>query len=161
IATVDTHWEPTSLLGRSWFVEGVLKNPAAAGAVRSLLGRDFALPILISNHPGALPSPTSQGWHRDGGSIYTPRLDYLQVFYYPQKCTPERGPTEVLPGSHFMRSKTPLMAHYGTILGSVVPAAPAGSIFLTVYSLWHRRRRATAEGGIRHLLKYNYWRTTA
>src|SRR5437870_1680302 len=58
VATMDTHWEPTSLLDRSWFAEGVLKNPAAAGAVRALLGRDFALPILISNHRGVLPFPT-------------------------------------------------------------------------------------------------------
>ena len=28
-----------------WFVEHVIKNPEAAGAIRSLLGRNFGLPI--------------------------------------------------------------------------------------------------------------------
>lgn len=159
---VDSTYEPTPIMHQDWFVEGVLMNPRAAGAVRSLLGRNFTLPVIISNHRGALPSGP-QGWHRDGGSLYTPKLEYLQVFYYPEACTDDMGPTEVLPGSHFMRTKATMMAHYGTIKGAVSTASPAGTIFLTVYSIWHRRSRATSgPRGIskyRNLLKYNYWRT--
>jgi hypothetical protein len=158
----DTY-EPTPIVGRDWFVDGVLKNPQAAGAVRSLLGRDFALPVLISNHRGILPLEMGE-WHRDGGSLYSPELDYLQVFYYPQDCPIEFGPTEVLPGSHFMRIKATMMKNFGHIQGAVPTSAPAGTIFLTVYSIWHRRRGATAgatvENRFRNLLKYNYWRTT-
>ena len=40
-----------------------------------------------------------------------------------------------------------------------------GTIFLTVYNIWHRRRRATSgptgKSKFRNLLKYAYWRTTA
>ncbi|MBI4531399.1 MAG: phytanoyl-CoA dioxygenase family protein [Candidatus Latescibacteria bacterium] len=161
---VDSTYEPTPMMTHDWFVEGVLKNPQAAGAVRSLLGRNFTLPVIISNHRGQLPSPHSGGWHRDGGSIYTPALEYLQVFYLPEECTDDMGPTEVLPGSHFMRIKANMMAHYGKITGTVSTASPAGTIFLTIYSIWHRRTRATSgsrgKSTFRNLLKYNYWRTT-
>ena len=97
---VDEHPEhqPLELLTEDWFVDGVFKNPQAAGAVRSLLGKDFKLPQTLCNHRAPCPAPP-QGWHRDGGSIYTPRLDYLQVFYYPQDTPKEAGPTEVIPGS--------------------------------------------------------------
>lgn len=161
--SVDSSYEPTPIMEQDWFVEGVLMNPEAAGAVRSLLGAGFTLPAIISNHRGALPWLHPHGWHRDGGSLYTPKLEYLQVFYLPEACTDAMGPTEVLPGSHFLRSKTPLMAHYGKIAGTVSTAGPAGTIFLTVYSIWHRRTRgsatATGRSPFRNLLKYNYWRT--
>ena len=42
--------------------------------------------------------------------------------------------------------------------GELTPA-PAGSIFITVYHIWHRRGPSTASG-TRNLLKYFYWRTT-
>ena len=159
----DGTYEPTPIMEQDWFVDGVLMNPQAAGAVRSLLGRNFTLPVIISNHRGPLPYSNAQGWHRDGGSVYTPELEYLQVFYYPEECTDDMGPTVLLPGSHYMRNKAPMMAHLGSIKGSVSSAGPAGTIFLTVYSIWHRRSRATSgPAGIskyRNLLKYNYWRT--
>ena len=38
------------LLNEDWFIEGIFQNPQAAGAVRSLLGANFALPIKLPNH---------------------------------------------------------------------------------------------------------------
>jgi hypothetical protein len=90
--------------------------------------------------------------------MYGPEMNYLQVFYYPEACSAEMGPTELLPGSHFLYSHAPWMAHYGAIAGAVRSTAPAGSIFITQYNIWHRRSAATASG-VRNLLKYNYWRT--
>jgi len=81
------------------------------------------------------------------------------VFYYPQDVPPEMGPTELLPGSHFLYQREKHMAHYDAIKGSVLTAAPAGSIFLTSYNIWHRRGARTEPTSIRNLLKYNYWRT--
>ena len=158
---VDEHPEhqPLELLRADWFVEGVLKNPRAAGAVRSLLGAHFKLPQNFCNHRAHCPAP-AQGWHRDGGTIYTPRLNYLQVFYYPQDTARADGPTEVIPGSHFMRGKANYMGHLRSVRTAVPTVAPAGSIFLTVYSIWHRKGRSTASG-FRNLFKYNYWRTAA
>ena len=139
-----------------WFVENVIKNPQAAGAVRSLLGANFGLPIRPNNHWAKCPLP-AQNWHRDSGSGFGPELNHLQVFYYPQDTPLELGPTELLPGSHFLFSLSTYMGHYGSVRGAVNTPAPAGSIFLTVYSIWHRRS-ASAAHGIRNLLKYCYWR---
>ena len=160
MAFIDEHpgHQPLEILDEEWFVEGIVKNPQAAGAVRSLLGRNFTLPTNMCNHRAPCPAP-AQGWHRDGGSIYTPRLDYLQVFYYPQDTPPELGPTELIPGSHFMRGKSNYMGHLRNVKVAVATAAPAGSIFITVYSIWHRKGRSTGSG-FRNLIKYNYWRTT-
>lgn len=145
------------LLKEDWFVKNVLQNSQAAGAVRSLLGRNFALPIGMANHQIECPE-SAQNWHRDGGSRYSPELNHLQVFYYPQDTPAEMGPTEVLPGSHFFFCLQSWMGHYGSIRGGVKTIAPAGSIFLTVYSIWHRRSASIA-CNIRNMLKYCYWRT--
>ena len=45
-----SYMEPSGILKEDWFVENVIVHPAAAGAVRSLLGANFHLPILMSNH---------------------------------------------------------------------------------------------------------------
>ena len=159
-AYLETHTgpEPTGILLEDWFAENVIKQPLAAGAVRSLLGPNFGLPKLMSNHRVQTPAGAQQ-WHRDGGSQQSPRLNYLQVFYYPQECRLESGPTELLPGSHHIYNRSKYMAHLGQIRNTYYAAAPAGSVFLTVYSIWHRRSASTAPG-LRNLLKYNYWRTT-
>ena len=149
-------FEDDGLLQQPWFVDGVLLNPQAAGAVRSLLGRNPTLPTWMYNHQARSPRP-AQGWHRDGCSRYGHALNHLQVFYYPQDTPLELGPTEVLPGSHFLFNLVKFMGHYRSISWAVHTAAPAGSIFLTVYSIWHRRPPSTAPG-IRNMLKYVYWR---
>jgi ectoine hydroxylase-related dioxygenase (phytanoyl-CoA dioxygenase family) len=150
--------EPTAILVEDWFVEGVIQNAQAAGAVRSLLGPDFRLPGLMSNHREQGPFPAAW-WHVDGGSVKRPDLTTLQVFYYPQETTVEMGPTEVLPGSHHLLNTARAMGHLGRLTGSVSTAASAGSIFITVYHLWHRRGESTSER-LRNMLKYNYFRTT-
>ena len=58
--------EPVELFAEDWFVENVLLNGAVAGAVRSLLGDDFGLPVLLSNHRSqcpARPGLNAQPWH--------------------------------------------------------------------------------------------------
>ncbi len=145
------------ILAEDWFVDNVILNRQAMGVVRSLLGRDFELPRFMTNHRNPCPGP-AQHWHRDGGSIYGPKIDCLQVFYYPQDTPLELGPTEVMPGSHFLFSLANYMDHYQGIADTLHTAAPAGSIFVTIYHLWHRTGASTATG-IRNLLKYWYTRT--
>ncbi len=139
-----------------WFVEQVLLNEEAAGVVRSLLGANFAIPTGVANHRIKCPMP-AQEWHQDGGSRVGPEITHLQVFYYPQDTPLEFGPTEVLPGSHHLSTQQRWMQHYGSVRGAVRTAAPAGSIFVTAYPIWHRRSASTAEG-MRNMLKYCYWR---
>jgi len=142
---------------KTWFVEHVLLNRQVAGAIRALLGKDFGLPIGVYNHRAECPQ-SAQFWHRDGGSRYGPETNHLQVFYYPQDTPQALGPTDVLPGSHFLFQLQSWMGHYSGIASSVTTAAPAGSIFVTAYPIWHRRGKSTAHA-IRHMLKYCYWRT--
>lgn len=156
----QTFYEPTEILHEPWFVDHVILNPAAAGAVRSLLGDHFGLPDLMSNHRRTGTQQHAGGWHRDGYSKHGPELAYLQVFYYPQDTPVEMGPTEVLPGSHRLFSQAPLMAHYGRLAGTASTTAPAGTIFITDYAVWHRAT-AKPSPATRNLLKYNYWRTVA
>lgn len=153
----DEYYEPTGILAQNWFHEGVICNLAAAGAVRSLLGPEFHLPILMSNHRVEAPFDAA-GWHVDGNSAFGSELNYLQVFYYPQDTPIEMGPTEVVPGSHLVKNKARYMGHFTGIRGAVATTAPAGSIFITAYQIWHRRGEATGIG-VRNLLKYFYWRT--
>ena len=148
--------DPTCLLKEDRFIEHVLLNPKAGGAVRALLGENFALPTGMANHRVEDPLD-AQNWHRDGGSRVGYEVNHLQVFYYPQDTPIEMGPTEVLPGSHFLFSPQNMMGHYDRVRGAIRTAAPAGSIFITAYNIWHRRSRSTATG-LRNMLKYCYWR---
>lgn len=160
IAFCDVHPEgnPNDFLNEAWFVDEVLCNLPAAGAVRSLLGRDFGMPLNISNHRVHCPREMNGGWHRDDGSQQLPEVNYLQVFYYPQATPVEMGPTELLPGSHHLSMSSHFMKHLDAIADAHKTAAPAGSIFITIYSIWHRASTSTG-AGIRNLIKYTYWRT--
>ena len=74
-----------------------------------------------------------------------------------EQCIDDLG-KGLLPGPHFLYLPQHQLARYGAIRSSHYAVAPAGSIFLTVYSIWHRR--SVSHGtGIRNNLKYNYWRT--
>ncbi len=155
----DTGTFPHAILAEPWFIDGVIRNPQAAGAVRSLLGKDFLQPNCMVNHRGKCPVPAVSAWHCDGLSDYGPKLKYLQVFYQPQDVDADMGPTELVPGSHAVRNTGFAMGHLQDIAGTVKAVGPAGSIFITNYAIWHRRGRARAVGPIRHLLKYCYWRS--
>ena len=152
--------QPNGLLEEDWFVEGLVLNPQTAGAVRSLLGANFSLPDFMANHRGRCPEPHPLGWHVDGGNMHTYTLNYLQVFCMPQDTTADMGPTELLPGSHFLLGQSALVTHYGAIKGVQKMVGPAGTVVITCYPIWHRRTRATASGMVRHLLKYHYSRNT-
>ncbi len=67
-------------------------------------------------------------------------------------------PTELLPGSHFLRCQHRFTGHLDNLRYRVKTAAPAGSIFLTIYQIWHRGGHA--QSGLRNNLKYFYWRTS-
>ena len=154
----DTYYEPTSILDEDWFMEGVVMNSEAAGAVRCLLGAGFHLPVLMSNHRVTGPYAGTGGWHVDGNYDFSPEVNYLQVFYYPQDTPVESGPTQVLPGSHLIRNKARFMGHLNGIRGAVPTTSPAGSIFITAYQIWHRRG-PQSDSRLRNMLKYVYWRT--
>ena len=49
--------EPSTILLEDWFIEHVLLNEQLAGALRSLLGKNVGLPVLVSNHSIECPAP--------------------------------------------------------------------------------------------------------
>ena len=146
----DTH-EPSSILLEDWFIEHVLLNPVLAGALRSLLGRHVGLPVLVSNHRIECPKE-SQPWHHDTYHLFGPGVNFVEVFYFPQDTPDEMGPTEVTPGSH-VRATLRDQEESG-----VLCSGPAGTIGLHSQSILHRRGESTASG-LRHMLKYSFWRT--
>ncbi len=145
-----TH-EPSSILLEDWFIENVLLNPVIAGALRSLLGRHVGLPVLVSNHKIECPKE-SQPWHHDADHLFGPEVNFVEVFYFPQDTPDEMGPTEVTPGSHIHTTRRKQEE------SGVLCSGPAGTIGLHSQSILHRRGESTA-AGLRHMLKYSYWRT--
>jgi hypothetical protein len=79
--------------------------------------------------------------------------------YYPQDTPKEKGPTAVLPGSHFMPTASIVDTEWD---GGRLMATPAGTIFMTHYSIMHRKSRSNWKGTptTRNMLKYCYWRRT-
>ena len=147
------------LLKEDWFRKDVLCNSQVAGTLRSLLGKNFALPQHVSSHRTVCPIPEVQEWHWDGGSRYGYEPTVFLCFYLPQGCTAEMGPTEILPTSHFLYSPSSRKGHYGEIRGTYYAVADPGSWVIMMHSMWHRRSASTATG-IRNNLKLTYWRTT-
>lgn len=143
--------EPSTILLEDWFIEHVLLNRQLAGALRSLLGTNVGLPVLVSDHSTECPAP-AQGWHQDADHIFGPEVNFIEVFYFPQDTPLDMGPTEIVPGTHIGPAQRDA-EHEGVPTGG-----PAGSFALHSQSILHRRGESSGKG-LRHMLKYNYWRT--
>ena len=70
------------------------------------------------------------------------------VFYYPQETPSQRGPTGVVPGSHYTLHNPGLATSEATPLG-----VPAGSVCLAAFDVWHARMRNFTNQK-RFMLKY-------
>jgi hypothetical protein len=143
--------EPSSIILEDWFAEHVLMNGEVAGALKSLLGRNVGLPVLMSKHTVETPY-AGQTWHNDADSVFGPELNFLEAFYFPQDTPVEMGPTEVVSGSHIGPSQR------DEDEAGIFTAGPAGTVVIHHQSILHRRGKSTVKG-LRHMLKYNYWRT--
>ena len=150
---------PDWLVREERFIEEVLLHPEVAGVARSLLGEGFLLPDWMANH--RLVGPVEAGrWHMDGGSNFERACNLLQVFYIPQTNVPDMGPTLFLPGSHLVGIAREELDHFGQLAGQVMTTGPAGTVFVTAYSVWHRQS-PKVDDSLRNLLKWEFWRTTA
>lgn len=143
--------EPSCIFLEDWFIEHVLLNPQLAGIMRSLLGRHVGLPVLASHHRVECPAQP-QGWHHDADHLFGPELHFAEVFYFPQDTPAELGPTELVPGTHLGPNRREPQDK------GVLAEGSAGTLGIHHQSILHRRGLSTATG-IRHMLKYNYWRT--
>ena len=77
-AYLDAHPSkgPSTIILEDWFRDNVLLQPQVAGAVRSILGRNVGLPVLMSNHRVQCPAPLGD-WHHDADSLFGPEVNYL------------------------------------------------------------------------------------
>lgn len=146
----ETH-EPTTIFLEEWFIQDVLLNPQLTGLMRSLLGPNVGMPILASHHATQCPQE-AQGWHHDADHVFGPELEFVEVFYFPQDTPDELGPTEIAPGTHIGKHNRDIDE------SGVLASGPAGTLGIHHQSIMHRRGASTASG-MRHMLKYNYWRT--
>ena len=72
--------------------------------------------------------------HQDGGKRWSHRTRYLLAFYYPQDTPVERGPSGIVPGSHYYNTPE------GARTSEEVPlTCPAGPVTIANYDLWHRQ----------------------
>lgn len=145
--------EPSTIFLEDWFVEEVLLNPVLTGVIRSLLGSNVGLPVLASHHRVECPNE-AQGWHHDADHVFGPELKFVEVFYFPQDTPAKLGPTEIAPSSHIRNSRD------NEPTNIVLSDGPAGTLGIHHQSIMHRRGASTASG-LRHMLKYIYWRTVA
>ena len=95
----------------------VLESPEVRGALTSILGNGYVMHPHRHCHPnfwGSVPSGKEDGeerlmmpLHKDGHAggkrprHRTPRWAIL--FYYPQPCLAEQGPTCIIPGTQYIR----------------------------------------------------------
>ena len=145
--------EPSTIMLEDWFIEHVLLNRQLAGVLRSLLGKNVGLPVLVSSHRVECPT-SAQGWHHDADHLFGPEVNFIEVFYFPQNTPLEMGPTELVAGSHIRPTKQEIDEK------GILSDGPAGSFGIHFQNILHRRGESTATG-VRHMLKYSYWRTEA
>ena len=122
-----------NLLPRIPLVREVFDAPIVQGALRSIVGDDYYL--QPHRHPHYNPSNSQgQNMHQDGGKRWSHRTRRLLAFYYPQDTPVERGPSGIVPGSHYFSTPE------GARIAAEVPlVSAAGSVTIANYDLWHRK----------------------
>lgn len=133
-------------------LQTVFTHPQLEGALVSILGDDFE---LSSHRHWHLKPPQSRymHWHQDGiNDRQVTEIRTLLMLYYPQDVEPDMGPTIVVPGSHFRNAPTDRMSTYYNIKGQLPLTVKAGTVAVTVYSLWHGTAANTTDKK-RHMIK--------
>lgn len=115
-------------------------DPVVKGALTSLAGPDHFLEPHRALHNN-MPIDGEQQLHKDSymgfkRHVRSHRPWTIIVFYYPQETPSQRGPTGVVPGSHYALRNPGFATSDATPLGG-----PAGSVCLVAFDLWHARMR--------------------
>ena len=113
----------------------VLRSPAVAGIIRSLVGPGALYDHHYAHHiaPG---QRWSQPWHAD--AIVDPRTAFdIQLLFFFQDTTRAMGGTMILPGSHLRRVNESDIGRYQNFVGQVATVCPAGTVVVCHHGLWH------------------------
>lgn len=154
VAVFDKEGNPgNNLLPRIPEIQRVFDDANVKGALTSLLGPNYYMQPHRHPHYNP-PDSKGQNMHQDGGKRWSHHTRRLLVFYYPQDTPVERGPTGVVPISHY----------FSTQEGSQVsPEQPisgnAGTVAFANYDLWHRAMPNQTDKR-RYMMKFLYARMT-
>ncbi|MFT5089140.1 MAG: hypothetical protein ACI8PG_003507 [Planctomycetota bacterium] len=142
-----------NLLPRIPLVRQIFDHPSVVGALKSILGDDYYLQPHRHPHHN-LAHSKGQSMHQDGGKRWSHRSRYLLAFYYPQDTPLERGPSGIVPGSHYFN--TPEGARTSEEMPLVTPA---GTVTIVHYDLWHRAMPNLSDQH-RYMVKFLFARMT-
>ncbi len=140
-----------NLLPRIPDLQQVFDQPEVAGALTSILGPGYYLHphrFCHFNRPGS----EGQRLHKDSWSRRHHRPRWAMAFYYPQDTPAERGPTGVVPGSHYQNR-----LDRGDEERAVALAGEAGTVAIVHYDLWHRATPNNTEQD-RYMVKFLFVR---
>ena len=140
-----------NLLPRIPLVRQVFEDAAVVGALKSTAGDDYYLQPHRHPHFNKAHSE-GQSMHQDGGKRWSHRTRYLLAFYYPQDTPIERGPSGIVPGSHYFNTPE------GAQISQEVPlTTPAGTVTIADYDIWHRAMPNTSDNN-RYMIKFLFAR---
>lgn len=128
-----------NLLPRIPQVRQIFEHPSVVGALQSVVGDDYYLQPHRHPHHNQPHSPGQQ-MHQDGGKRWSHRTRYLLAFYYPQDTPLERGPSGIVPGSHYFNTPEGARSDRESPL-----VTPAGTVTIVNYDLWHRAMPNTTD----------------
>ena len=157
---LDEMFEGTGNLGNNVLplipeIQEVFDHPVVHGAMKSVLGEDYAMHSHRYCHFNQQGSE-GQNFHKDSyegdEQIRRHRCRWTMAFYYPQDVTEDMGSTAVLPGSQYY--ETGESAHQQPDLALT---GEAGTVTIVHYDLWHRAMPNQSDKK-RYMLKFLFIR---
>lgn len=121
----------------------IMRLPRVRGAIESLVGPESLLdhhfvhvlpPAPVLEAAGRRAN--AQHLHQDSTIDVRDAFD-IQLFYYPQKITPDMGGTRFLPGSHLRIVNESAIGRYQNVRGQEHVVCPAGTMFFMHHGIWH------------------------
>ena len=119
----------------------VLNHAVVRGALTSILGPNYCNSgSRHCHHMPPQPQNATPGWHRMDEYLFhkddfTParhRCRIVMSVFYPHDCTPDMGPTAIIPGSQYYTRTASAYCH-----DSMQTDAPVGTVTFIHYDMWH------------------------
>jgi HEAT repeat protein len=118
----------------------IFADPVVRGALTSVVGPDYVMHPHRALHNN-IPGSDAQRMHKDSYWGYLRRVRnhrsrWVMVMYVPQATPLERGPTGVIPGSHYQMQRPD-----ETVMPEIAGCLQAGGFLLIHYDIWHRKMK--------------------
>jgi HEAT repeat protein len=134
----------------------IFADPVVRGALTSVIGPDYVMHphrALHNNPPGSDP----QRFHKDSYWGYQRRVRnhhcrWAMIMYVPQATPLERGPTGVVPGSHYQMQQP-----NENLMAEMPGRLEAGGFLLIHYDIWHRKMKNSSVDK-RFMMKFEFVR---